>query len=658
MALFNWTGNPWVDAGLAVAIVRANKRQPEELTLEDFKKVIGDGKWLTYANEHLNSYICLFANAFLNRQVKPKDKPPQRVKYEKIIAALLEDLERSFSVKVDSTNRCECTGIFPSANKTLALLTEQFRKEGILKKDQRLDIGRNAFPLIGSITNDAGALPAASREPEISAFALLCVQMASLAAVMLKGKIAFFQYTEPNLLIPHVKIIYDDTIAKLDLIKKQDNASISAVGTGKGPQTTAFILLDEFNRLKNVLEIEELPEHVALNLWLVINSGTSFDCEIIEIPNAALKFLWEVATRFPDEIKGMLRSEKHRSILDCIENKEDYMFFYPLQKSKPVPIDLIIKAKKLLSDENQKKAEGIERKEEVEFEELIHSKIESAEDKEKKKAKKNQPKDTTKKKRSKTILQLLIDEFKQNKKIEIKELIKQMNEAAAKPASKDLFALYQTNVLGRPNIALFAAEWIAYNLKERVKDEKQLELFIQNLRDFKDVRRCRPALRQVLSDFAEDGILSYEQYLAIFPIIGNKPIRVDNFGWGYIWFYLNHENLDSNPPQFMEDNMAIDNLLRQTIKHFAQDVFEWYVEKQGGEKFKKRILDGFRNNKIRDADLQRWFCNLGEIPGKENYTNEAWDDLCRDENGANRTYELRFQLHLELANLYRKYISQ
>lgn len=421
MPLFTWTGNPWVDTGLAVAIVRVNKRTPEELSLEDFKRVFGDGKWLTHANEHLNSYVCLFANAFLNRQVKPKDKPAQRIKYEKIISALLKDLESSLSASVDSANRCECTGILPSANKTLALLTEEFRKEGILKKDQRLDIGRNAFPLIGSITNDAGALPAASREPELSAFALLCVQMASLAAVMLNGKIAFFQYTEPGLLIPHVKSIYDDTIAKLNLIKNQDSASISAIGTGKGSQSTALILLDEFDRLKNILEIEELPEHVALNLWLLINSGTSFDCEVIEIPNAALKFLWEAATKFPDEIKGILRNEKHKSILDSIENKEEYMPFYPLKKSKPIPIDLIFKAKKMLSSGNQEKAEMIEKAEHAEFESLIQSKIESAEDKAEKKAKKNQPKQKIKKESPKSILSLLNDEYKQSKKKEIKE---------------------------------------------------------------------------------------------------------------------------------------------------------------------------------------------------------------------------------------------
>lgn len=659
MAIFNWTGSPWVDTGLAVAVVRANKRSPEEMTVEDFKSVIGDGKWLTHANEHLNSYVCLFANGFLNRQVKHKDKPAQRIKYEKIITALLEDFESSFSVKVDSTNRCECIGIFPSANKTLERLTEQFRKDGILKKDQRLDIGRNAFPLIGSITNDAGALPAASREPQLSAFALLCVQMASFATVMLKGKIAFFQYTEPNLLIPHVKEIYNETIKKLDLIKKEGEADISAIGTGNGSRSTALILLNKFKSLKDDLEIEELPEHAALNLWLTINSGTSFDCEVIEIPNTALRFLWEAANRFYDEIRELLRTEKQKSgILDCIGDRKEYDPFYPFPKSKPISADLISKAKKMLSSDNQEKAEIIEKAEHTEFESLTKSNIATAEDKEKKKANKKQPKDYTKKERSKTIIELLSDEYKLNKKKEIKDLINQINEATSKPASKPLFALYQTNILGRSRIALSVAEWIAYNLKERPKNNKELlELFIKELGDYKDPNKCKPKLKQILSELAEEGILSYEQYAALFPITGNRPIRVDNFGWRFIWFYLNHENLNSNPPQIMEGNdMVIDNQFRQTIKCFAKDVFDWYVKKNGKDKFKKKILDGFRSNKISNVSLQNWFCNLGEI--KEGYTLDSWDNLCRDENGSNDTRELRFQLRLELANLYRQYISQ
>jgi hypothetical protein len=38
--------------------------------------------------------------------------------------------------------------------------------------------------------------------------------------------------------------------------------------------------------------------------------------------------------------------------------------------------------------------------------------------------------------------------------------------------------------------------------------------------------------------------------------------------------------------------------------------------------------------------------------------NEDWDDLCRDEQGNSVVYEVRFQLRLELANLYRQAIAQ
>lgn len=664
MAIFNWTGNPWVDTGLAVAVVRADKKSPEEMALEDFKKVIGDGNWLAQANEHLNAYICLFANAFLNRQVKTKDRPVQREKYRRILQALVNDLERSLSVKIDLKNFCECTGVFSSANKTLTVLTEQFRKERILKKDQRLDIGRNAFPLLGSITNDAGALPSASREPQLSAFALLCVQLTSLAAIMWKGKIACFQYTEPSLMIPHVKRIYHETTDKVNLISQKNlGASIAPIGTGKGSKSLALILLNELEQFKNDLEIKELPQHVALNIWLVINSGTNCDCEVMEIPNAALNFLWEAAVNFPDEIKGLLKRDKGSSILDSIEGQIEYMPFYPIPHSKPIPVDLLKKAKSLLSEENQKKAESGTQEEESEFTSLIQATIVDAAEKKQKKGKKaDESKEKTKPRAKKTILQLLNDELKQKKKAEVKDIIEQINETTSKPVSKELFALYQINILHRPRIALATAEWIAYNLKERLKSKKeikQLERFTQYLGDSKDVKKCRGDMRSLFADFAEDEILSYEQYAALFPIVRNQPISVDSFGWRYIWFYLNHEHLNSAPPRFTEeDRMSIDNQFRRTIKLFAKDVFEGYVEKHGEAKFKRVILDGFRNNKIKDQHLQQWFCNLAEIPGKEKYTNEAWDDLCRDENGTNRVYEVRFQLRLELANLYRQYITK
>ncbi len=92
------------------------------------------------------------------------------------------------------------------------------------------------------------------------------------------------------------------------------------------------------------------------------------------------------------------------------------------------------------------------------------------------------------------------------------------------------------------------------------------------------------------------------------------------------------------------------------IKQFARDVFDHYSEWHGLGRVKRDILDAFRHGNITTGDLQRWFCNLAET--KEGYTNEDWDDLCRDEDGNNVTAELRFQFRLEIANLYRHAVEK
>lgn len=92
-------------------------------------------------------------------------------------------------------------------------------------------------------------------------------------------------------------------------------------------------------------------------------------------------------------------------------------------------------------------------------------------------------------------------------------------------------------------------------------------------------------------------------------------------------------------------------LTNPKIKSFAYDLFNYYQSEKGLSYIKKRILDEFKRGGITTRDLQRWFFNLAEV--KEGYTNEEWDYLCRDEDGNNITYEVRFQLRLELVNLYR-----
>lgn len=556
MQRLSWTGNPIVDTGLAVAIVRAGKQSPDEMSIADFQDLIGDGQWLVDANSKLNAYVALFANGFLNRSnKKAMDDGTEPAKYKRILIELKNHLSNT---TIDNQPVCECTGEFPAANQFLRELTVRLRQEGVLKESQNLDLGRNAFPLLGSLGNDAGALPAASREPRVSAFAMLCAQIAPLAAVMLKGKVAFFQYTEPSLLLILVDRVYRETLVKVQTAPA--GSKIGGIGQGGGTASTTQLLLDEFFRLKGLRRISRLPESVALNLWLVANSGTKVDSELIEIPNHSLQLLWQIAERHYKDMSNLLKRESKKwtgQLLQSVTMKLDYDLLYPTKGNKPV--------------------------------------------------------------------------------------------------TKELFALYQTNVFERPRIILQVAEWIASCLKARVrdkKDRKQLEGYTKYLMESKDSKKLRPMLKRAFVELAEEGLLNYDSYSALFPIEQLQPVRVATFGWKYIWFYLNHDELSAKQPQFTEEDlMQIDNEFRHEIRRFARDIFDYYVEKHGLEKFQKRILEGFRNNRIRVADLQRWFINLGEL--KPGYTNDDWDRLCRDEYSGNRVGEVVFQLRLELANLYR-----
>ena len=95
------------------------------------------------------------------------------------------------------------------------------------------------------------------------------------------------------------------------------------------------------------------------------------------------------------------------------------------------------------------------------------------------------------------------------------------------------------------------------------------------------------------------------------------------------------------------------------IQTFARDVFDYFMEGKGGRDrarglayIKRHVLEPFGRGKVTNNVLRQWFCKLAET--REGYRCEDWDSLCRDEQGNDATGELRFQMRLELANLYRQ----
>ncbi len=158
-------------------------------------------------------------------------------------------------------------------------------------------------------------------------------------------------------------------------------------------------------------------------------------------------------------------------------------------------------------------------------------------------------------------------------------------------------------------------------------------------------------LKGMIAQFTEDGLLNLEEYTNLFPREDTHHLSIEKNGFKWIWFYINHEGIRNDKPR------GGDKLFTHPkIRTFAKDIFDYYEKEKGIKYIKKKLIDAFRNDTVTTSDLQRWFGNLTEI--KDGYTNEDWDNLCRDENGNNVTYEVKFQLRLEIANLYKLALSE
>jgi hypothetical protein len=549
MPLFNWTGNPWVDTGLAVMVAKSGKEKIENFTDKEFETIVFDGVWLAKVNRKLNAFTMVvginspLTNTSSNPSLKKKNSGklnPMDDTGLKQYCKLIKELKESVLKNTGGKFLCESCGERPATE-----VLSKYKKE----------IGRDWFPLAGSIGSDAQTLPAASRTARICSLCLLSVQFLPLGAVIVGGKIACFQSTHMELTQLIIGEVFNETVNRLQLIKSSEK--LSAIGQGKGTKETLIMLIKIMAELQRNKRMLELPQHSSLNVWLLSNSGQNPDCEVIEIPNEALTFLWEAAKNYRQEIETFLRNEPKRidfQLLECIKKKSEYSGFYPYK--------------------------------------------------------------------------------------------------GAKPASKGLFELYQTRVLGNSSSTLKLAEWFAYQIKSRLsagdKNDKKLlaKLVKENAYGNKD-KAVLSRLKGILSQLAEEGLLTLEDYTMLFPReIGVKQISVRKSAFKWIWFYFNHEDINNTKPE------GGNNLFTHPlIKKFAKDTFDYYKKEKGVKYIKRRIIEGFKRGDITTSDLQQWFYDLALI--KDDYKNEAWDDLCRDENGNNVTHEVRFQFRLEIANLYR-----
>lgn len=611
---YQFTGNPFVDTGIFSILAHVGAKRGDvildELTPEILAEAMGEGedfgKWLAKANRQLNAFssTCLNSslvnsanNPFFNKH-KQYGVLDDRDKGWKLYLETLEKLHKELlRTDVDNNSKpfCESCGDRPATE--------------ILDS-----VGRDFFPLAGSLGNDAQALPAASRAPRVCGLCLIAVQWLPLGAMIFGGKLACFQFTEAKLSQFVVEKIYRENKSLLDVTKVSEKTA--SYGAGKGATPVALLLLETMRKLHSDKKRENLPRGTSLNIWAFSNFGPDPFCEVIEINNPSLQFLWKVATedKLIAELVEILRRENPKTpylhLLTAVENKTDYFSFYPQFDKKGVK--------------------------------------------------------------------------------------------QASSASPKLFEIFQMQVLRREMSSLNTARRLADLLYQEFSDneiqeipaEKKKKLFEQilkeNPRRAKD-RQVRSDLRRQIAEFAENGKLTLDDYVQLFPATNfdgivnlnqekaqkiwrseGAAVRSSNYGWDLVWFYLHYLNEKKTGFELPETIELIrEELVMFTnpkIQEFARDVFNKTLEERGGKDtkrgldfIKRNIVDGFSRGKIGLRDVRGWWARLAEKESAESknreierYTNEEWDFMCRNERGQNEISEMLFQFRIEIANLYRR----
>jgi hypothetical protein len=318
------TGNPFVDTGLMVLTALAEKDDVDSLSFADLRQVFGAGEQLARDNQRLKCFTMVFGtNGPLTQPAYKKAGKNEQI-YRAIIGQLLDCAEKEGK----TGPRCDLTGVRTDFD-FQAVCAKALGQAGLPVPEQKW-LGRDWIPLGGSLGNDAQALPGASRPLHVSALALFVLQYLPLGVFLFKGKLTCYQSTATAL----TQALVSDNVTRNQDQLSQGGTEILGKGAGTG------ILLDRlmsyFESVQDVVRAKALPDNTELSLWLFSNSGTGADCRTEQVPENAIRFVYEAGLAgFNAEIRRLLINDgkdPRWQLFECIRSERDYPGLYPFKK--------------------------------------------------------------------------------------------------------------------------------------------------------------------------------------------------------------------------------------------------------------------------------------------------------------------------------------
>ena len=334
-------GNPYIDSGLLVAslLIDLNK-DVRSLTYNELFNLIDDG--VNLACNVLLSKACytMFPNNFATQTAfrKPGKAAPMLVSLFKTCReGILQDLDHSesalyhcdvcgrktlfnlgdvivkikesfISVSKKNENKSDSPSI--ESPNPLTVTKKASRKKVVKELSiHKGEIGRNVFPLVGSLGNEASVHPSWNKEMELCPICTLITYFTPTAIVIINGMASLFTSEKPEIWTAAERETIREAISNLQDARNNPNllatlndfrsnpkkpiffgkAGITTMGQGSGFVPLLEKIKEVFNRNPNLTSFAQFG---SLILWQFSNSGQDANFRALTIPNEVMQFLY------------------------------------------------------------------------------------------------------------------------------------------------------------------------------------------------------------------------------------------------------------------------------------------------------------------------------------------------------------------------------
>lgn len=644
-----------MDTGLGVICSLVGLDKVSGLELDHLKSIYGEGTQLANWNSKLKSFTQIFGTnnplyqpGYGYKKVKGSSENNIAI-YKSTLKSFLDEIGES-----KTGQRCWACGT-PSYFDFQEVCKKAVEDNGKTPPKEEKRIGRDWFPLAGSIGSDAQNLPAASITPHICPKCLFAVHYMPLGMMLLDGRLAVFQSTSIDFWYEFVKNLVNEVKTRVHA------GNYATLGRGEGSRVLAEKMLIWFDKLQKAKKWDGIPIGTNLYVWRFSNSGQNPDCQIEEIPNPALVFLWEATLNgLKSELLLLIGSERknrYNSLFRCISEGRDYLNLYPEGKKKGASPKLFALYQTNILNRSIKALQVA----------YILAKEVSQDAKE---LRRLQRQEAFREAHVRNRFKLAMVHMAERGELTLIDYLAlfPLKESPGIAVGWDgwniiRFYLHHTEDEDEPivngttciepevskEMLYYSAKIYNHYLKEWGEERFQREVLKQMGREAIDINWLR---RQFVQLAEEQEGFTYADWSQLCKLENGRLFVYEllfqmRLLWTQ-WLQSDKMSVDLSLPPFTEVNTRLPNRIQALINHFFHD----YVNRRGIERFHRDILSRLRKREIgffwfKERLTKQVFEDVSPI------TEEEWEDFLVDDEGQSIKTERIFQLHLVLANLYR-----